>query len=82
MAHLDYFGNPIEVGDIVMRSYPGVKNCLKEQKVTRITPKAIFVEHKKYVRGSGYEDVELRLVVDHNWFPATRFINLTKLHLR
>lgn len=82
MKHLDYFGNPIEVGDTVMRSYPGVQNNLKEQKVTRITPKAIFVEHKRWKIGVGYEDVDLRLPSDHGWFPATRFINLTKLGLR
>ena len=82
MKHLDYFGNPIEVGDTVMRSYPGVQNCLKEQKVTRITPKAIFVEHTRWTRLKGTENVELRLVVAHEWFPSTRFINLTKLHLR
>ena len=85
IEHLDYFGNRIEVGDTVMRSYPGMSDMinLKEAKVLRVRPKSLVITHRKWSRETRQmEDSTLSVTVDKTYFNSRRFINLTKLGLR
>ena len=84
MNHLDYFNKPIEVGDTILRSMPAMLDYtnLKQHVVIRITPKALYITHKRWDnKARGYVDAVLRVQMNDPYYPSKRFINLTKANL-
>jgi hypothetical protein len=76
---VDLFGNPIEIGDIILRP---MWARMEKKEVVNITPKAIYVKSTKLKRTpTSWEEVDCELrICRERYLPQCNFINLTKMN--
>lgn len=76
--HKDYFGNTIEVGDTILRP---MWTQLQERTVSKVTPKAIFVNDVKWdvIDNKMVQIPSMTRISVPVYRPDFNFINLTKI---